>query len=464
MTIICSNAAQPRAERDPPGAGGKQRVSDKLGSGLQYIQVKPGRLLTQLLAGRNIKFPKEMKIIIPTIGSRGDVQPFIALAQGLEKAGYKTVLASHPVMKPLVESYDVTFEPIGPDIDLAERVAIIRQQARNAAIGLVQGMRFGFEMLEKSHADILALCKEADLVVVPTAIAAGKNEAEILGLPYLSVSFMPWAIPWDDPERPLFRRFLYKAMDGAIHLITTRPLNRIRKKQGLPPVGSEGFASKQLNLIPISPSIYDPNPLWESQHKVVGYWFVDEPSTWHPPENLSAFLENGEPPILVSLGAMSLGEIGARESVNLFVNAIQQVGVRAIIQGWDVGSRQNSLPPNIFAAESLPHSWLLPRCCGVVHHGGYGTTAAGFRAGIPALVIPHIADQFYWGQRVYELGIGPKPIRRVNLEINGLTASLSELARSDKFQNAALKLGEKIRSEYGIENAVKSIEEIFALK
>ena len=403
-----------------------------------------------------------MKIVIPTIGSRGDVQPFIALAQGLEKAGYATVLASHPVMKSLVESYGVTFEPIGPDIDLAERVAVIRQQARNVAIGLMQGMRFGFEMLEKSHADILTLCEKADLVVVPAAIAAGKNEAEILGLPYLSVSLMPWAIPWDDPERHLFKRLLYKAMDGAIHLITARPLNRIRKRQGLPPVGKEGFASKQLNLIPISPSIYAPNRYWESQHKVVGYWFADEPSTWCPPKNLLAFLENGEAPILISLGAMSLGEMGAKESINLFVNAIQQAGVRGVIQGWEAGTRQSSLPSNIYAAESLTHSWLLPRCRGIVHHGGFGTTAAGFRAGIPALVIPHIADQFYWGQRVYELGVGPKPIRRENLEINGLVASLSELMQNDNLQDTASKLGEKIRSEHGIENAVKLIEKTFA--
>jgi len=405
-----------------------------------------------------------MKIVIPTIGSRGDVQPFIALAQGLEKAGHEAVLASHPVMKSLVESHEVTFEPIGPDIDLAERVAVIRQKARNVVIGLIQGMRFGFEMLEKSHADILALCEEADLVVVPTAVATGKNEAERLKIPYLSVNLMPWAIPWDDPDRSIFKRTLYKAIDGVIHLITTRPLNRIRKRQGLPPVGKEGFESKQLNLIPISPSIYDPNPFWDSQHKVVGYWFADEPVTWHPPEDLLTFLINGGPPILISLGAMSLGDKGAEEAVNLFVSAIQQVEIRAIIQGWQTAVKQSTLPPNIFASESLPHSWLLSCCQGIVHHGGYGTTAASFRACIPALVIPHIADQFYWGQRVYELGVGPKPIRRTHLEINGLAASLFELVRNKNMKNTALKLGEKIRSENGVEHAVRMIEETFITK
>jgi UDP:flavonoid glycosyltransferase YjiC (YdhE family) len=126
-----------------------------------------------------------MKITIPTIGSRGDVQPFIALAQGLVEAGHSVTLASHPVMKSLVESHGVSFAPIGPDINLAEEAASIRHRARNSAIGLIQAMRFGFDMLEQCHDDILVQCREADLVVVPTAVAAGKNEAELLNLPYL---------------------------------------------------------------------------------------------------------------------------------------------------------------------------------------------------------------------------------------------------------------------------------------
>src|SRR5512136_2146037 len=109
-----------------------------------------------------------MRILIPTIGSRGDVQPFIALAQGLARSGHTVTLASHPVMQALVESHGVPFAPIGPDIDLAREVAAIRHRARNIAAGLISAMRFGFDMLERSHDDILALCREADLVVVPT--------------------------------------------------------------------------------------------------------------------------------------------------------------------------------------------------------------------------------------------------------------------------------------------------------
>ncbi len=294
-----------------------------------------------------------MKILIPTIGSRGDVQPFIALAQGLMQARHSVTLASHPVMKTLVTFYGVPFAPMGPDIDLAEEVATIRQQARNTTIGLIQGMRFGFKMLERSHQDMMALCREADLVVVPTAVAAGKNEAELSHLPYLSVNLMPWSIPWDDPARPFVKKVVYRALDGLIQLITTQPLNRIRRRQGLLPVGKGGFTSPRLDLVPVSPAVYAPNPLWEPQHRVVGYWFAETPAEWAPPADLLTFLEKGSPPILVSLGAMSLGKRDTLESASLFADAIQQAGVRAIVQGWEAGIKQMTLPPTFYAAGSL---------------------------------------------------------------------------------------------------------------
>jgi sterol 3beta-glucosyltransferase len=242
--------------------------------------------------------------MIPTIGSRGDVQPFIALAQGLMRAGHAVKLASHPMMKPLVEYHGVPFAAIGPDIDLAREVAAIRRRSRNVAVGLIRGMQFGFDMLERSHEDILVLCKEADVAIVSTAVAAGKNEAELMDLPYLSVTLMPWAIPWTDPERPLLKRVVYGAIDGLVSLITTRPLNRIRKRQGLPPVGEEGFTSPYLNLIPVSRVVYALNPHWAPRHRLVGYWFAEERGDWQPPEELLDFLEQGEPPLVISLGAI----------------------------------------------------------------------------------------------------------------------------------------------------------------
>lgn len=165
---------------------------------------------------------------------------------------------------------------------------------------------------------------------------------------------------------------------------------------------------------------------------------------------------------MVSLGAMSLGDDDALEAAGLFVGAIQQAGVRAIIQGWDAGLKQMSTPSTILAAGSMPHSWLLPHSSGIVHHGGFGTTAAGFRAGIPQLVIPHIVDQFYWGQRVHDLGVGLKPIPRTKLDSDGLADALDKLAHNDVLRAEASRIGEQIQSENGVKNAVHLIEETFS--
>jgi sterol 3beta-glucosyltransferase len=272
---------------------------------------------------------------------------------------------------------------------------------------------------------------------------------------------MPWAIPWTDPGRPLIKRVAYGLGDRLISLLTTQPLNRLRRRQGLPPVGKEGFTSPRLNLVPVSPAVFPPHPYWEPHHQLTGYWFAEAPREWQPTSVLASFLEHGESPLLISLGAMSMGDEDALENAALFVEGVQQAGVRAIIQGLEAGLKQLKLPETIFAAEPLPHSWLLPFCAGIIHHGGFGTTSAGLRAGVPHLVIPSIADQFYWGQRVRQLGVGLPFIPRPRLTCAGLAAALDELSKNSRLRTAATALGEQIRTENGVETAVSLIKETF---
>ncbi len=402
-----------------------------------------------------------MEIAIPTIGTRGDVQPFIALAQGLVAAGHSVTLLSHPVMGELVRSHGVQFAPVGPDVDLGVETAVIRDRSGIVLVGVMRAMQFSFDMLKRSHQDILAGCRGADLVVYSTQSAAGRNEADLLGIPAVSVQLMPWAIPVDDPGRPLYKRLGYGAMDQAVSLITTRPLNRLRREIGLAPVGAEGFASRHLNLVPVSPLVFEPNPGWATRNRQVGYWFADEPGDWQPDADLVSFLEGGEPPLVVSLGAMSLGGSSkARETAAMFIDVLQRLGIRAIVQGWDELLDQAALPQCLFKAGSIPHSWLLRRAAGLVHHGGFGTTAAGFRAGIPQLVIPHLVDQYSWGQHVHRLGVGPAPIARQRLEPEKLAAGLEELLGNPELAVAASQLGEGIRTEQGVQAAVGLIESL----
>lgn len=402
-----------------------------------------------------------MRIIIPTIGTRGDVQPYIALALGLQQAGHTVTLATHPIMRGLVEGYGVLFAPIGPDIDIGEEAARIRARSPNFLTGFMRVMKFSFSMLEQAYPTLLELCRSADLVIVSHS-ATGGMEADRLGLPRVSVTLMAEAIPVNNPEDSIFKRAVMKIAGAGMGLMMTRPLDAIRKRVGLPPIGPTGITSPELNLIPLSPHISPPNPLWEARHHLTGYWFAPAPETWSPPPDLVNFIAAGEPPLVVSLGAMALSGDDAYEAAQMTIAALQQVGARAVIQGWDEPMKHIHLPPSVYHAGSIPHDWLLPRASGLIHHGGFGTTAAGFRAGIPMLVIPHIIDQYLWGNKVAGLGVGPKPIDRAKLRAANMTDALRQMTSTD-MRSAARNLGMAIRSEPdGVSAAVDLIGEFLA--
>ena len=217
-----------------------------------------------------------MNIVIPTIGTRGDVQPYIALSLGLQRSGHAVTLASHPCMRALVESYGVNFAPIGPDIDIAHETAIIRGKSPHWMIGFMRVMKFSFSMLEQAHPDLLALCRDVDLVIV-SHTAAGSIEVDQLGKPTISVTLMPEAIPAKDPQDSFVKKMIMKVAGAGMGLMMTRPLDKIRKRVGVPKMGPTGITSQRLNLIPISPAITPPNPLWEKRHRVTGFWYAPAP-------------------------------------------------------------------------------------------------------------------------------------------------------------------------------------------
>lgn len=399
-----------------------------------------------------------MKIVIPTIGSRGDTQPYIALGQGLQRAGHQVVVASHLMMEELVTAHGVPFAPIGPDVDIGREAARMRGSSRNWLLGFRRVMHFTFAILEKAYPHILDLCRGADLVVVSHS-GAGSIAADALDLPEVSVTLFPQAIPAGDPSASVLRQAAGKLAGAGMAFFMTRPLNQIRKRLGLSPLGPEGITSKRLNLVPVSPTVAPPDPRWEPRHRVTGYWFVEERPGWSAPPELLHFLEAGEPPVVVSLGAMSLSGEDTFEAATMTVEALQAVGARAVIQGWDEALAGRALPRTIFYGGSIPHSWLLPQTACLVHHGGFGTTAAGLRAGIPAVVIPQIIDQFIWGRRVHELGAGPQPISRSKLTGERLASALERALGEDEMRDKAAAVGERIRAENGVAAAVSLIEE-----
>lgn len=402
---------------------------------------------------------KPISFLIPTIGSRGDLQPYIALASHLKEAGHHPIVASHPCMAGIARTYGVDFKPIGPDIDIGSEAAHMRANAPHWMVGMMRVMKFSFKMLEESHEDILALAKEAEVMIV-SHTSAGSIEADQLGLEKISVTLHPQAIPVDDPDDPLIKKVIGAAAGWGMNLMMKKPLDKIRKRLGLPAMGPEGITSKKLNLIPISPHVFPPESGWEDRHQMTGYWFAEPQQSWTPPEDLAAYLADGDPPAVISLGAMALGDADEDEIIDLTLAAVQKAGVRAIIQGWDSQLAERELPPEVFHAGSVPHTWLLPQACCFVHHGGFGSVAAAFQAGIPALVIPHIIDQFIWGQKVQELGVGAAPIARGKLGLENYSEALVKLVTDTTLRENAARLGEKIREEQGLENARRLIEAV----
>jgi sterol 3beta-glucosyltransferase len=399
---------------------------------------------------------KPMKIIVPAIGSRGDVQPYIALCQGLQWAGHEAILATNPTMRALVERYGVTCAPIGPPVDMGlEGARLYAQAGKHWWLGLWHTMQLSFRLVQDSHPDILALCREADAVVA-TDVAAGAAEAAKLGRQWVSATLQPVRIPKPLPS------FLSSVFWGIVGALMMAPMNRFRRRVGVEPVkGVSGTLSERLTMVPISPHVTPPDPQWPSYARVTGYWTAHPPETWTPPADLLAFLEAGDQPIAISLGAMSLAGEETRQAALLTLEATQQAGVRAVVQGWDEALADVDLPETIYHAGPMPHTWLFDRVGAIVHHGGFGTTGSVLRAGKPAVVVPHIIDQHLWARRVHELGVSPKPVPRAKLTAESLAEAITQATGDAEIRARAAKLGAQIRGEPdGITVAVRLIEEV----
>jgi UDP:flavonoid glycosyltransferase YjiC (YdhE family) len=198
-------------------------------------------------------------------------------------------------------------------------------------------------------------------------------------------------------------------------------------------------------------------PDWPERVHTTGYWFLDEGRDWLPPEPLERFLEAGEPPVYIGFGSMT-GHDPERVT-RLLLDAVRLSGRRAVLQsGWASLGSGAPLPDAVFLLDAAPHARLFPRMAAVVHHGGAGTTGEGLRAGVPTLIVPHMADQPFWGSRVAALGVGPAPIPRNRLTPERLANAIRQAATDPGMRERAVALGQRIRAQDGVGTAVALIE------
>jgi sterol 3beta-glucosyltransferase len=419
-----------------------------------------------------------MKITIIAIGSRGDVQPLVALGLGLKSNGHEVAVATHAIFKDVVQGNGLGFFLIKADPKKTLESRDGQEALKNGSNPLRSWIDFS-RMVRPSFIqtglDCLNGCEGSDLIIYsPFSTFFALHVAEKLNVPtmaaYLAPAHPTTQIPsFLSPTQGNLGRRLnllsWKIYELMVWFPYRAMINELRTRHlGLPPLGITSFQSRRreesLVLYGISPSVFPKPPDWGENIKVTGYWFLENETGWDPPDELLEFLSRGEPPVYVGFGSMTLHD---PQSVTAMVlKALKRSSQRGVLlNGWGcLGG--TDLPDSVIKIDSAPHGWLFPRMAAVVHHGGAGTTAAVLRAGKPSVIVPFFVDQPFWGRRVSELGAGTKPIPFKRLTVEGLASSINVAINSSDIQRRATELSEKILAEKGVANAVEQVENLLS--
>jgi sterol 3beta-glucosyltransferase len=418
-----------------------------------------------------------MRATINAFGTRGDVQPYVALGKGLKAAGHDVRITTHRIFEGFVREHGLDFSPTEGD----PKEILLQQAIADLGINPIRINRWLAEnfrpVMDSVFRATLEGAQGADVLLNSALSFAGWHVAEKLDIPAIAAYLQPMTPTrafhgMSSPLPPAWLPFR-----GAYNLLSTkfanqsffamsRPLTNACRVEvlGLPPLNASYYWGIDRASAPVpilygySPSVIPRPPDWGDFQHITGYWFLEDAQSYEPPVELRTFLDSGPPPVYVGFGSMVDHE--RQETTRIIVEALKLTGQRAILLGgWsDLGSAE--LPDSILRVDSVPHDWLFPRMAAVVHHGGAGTTAAGLRAGVPAVIVPFTVDQPFWAWRVHELGVGPKWILRKGLTAEKLAAAIDQAVHDQAMVQRAEELGRTIRSEDGPGTAVRLVEQL----
>jgi UDP:flavonoid glycosyltransferase YjiC (YdhE family) len=427
-----------------------------------------------------------MRINLLAAGTRGDVQPAIALGLGLKKAGFTVQLVAFEEFRPLAGMVGLDFFPLQSRVQELMKPSLTGMvDSGTAAFGILPVLLKLFrELFLQMTVDFLRASQEGDVLISNAATAMpAAAVAEKLDVPHIETSVFPgWptrafpSIFWPRPAsmesgekslraaaRGMFNLSTYVPMGWFVRLGFRPVIKHCRTEiLNLPPRAPRQSKRAEKPIPPVLAGFSEhvlPRPAdWGENIRVTGYWSLDTPA-YTPPPALQAFLECGLPPVYVGFGSMPSRD--PEQVATLVTRALTLAGQRGIIltgQGpMGCGMTQQGGNESVYFVDSIPHDWLLPRVAAVVHHGGAGTTAAGIRAGVPSVLIPILGDQLFWSQRVADLGVGVRPIPRKNLTAERLAAAIHQVVNDSFMRQRAAALGKKIRAEDGVGQAVRVI-------
>ncbi|KAF1836743.1 sterol glucosyltransferase [Decorospora gaudefroyi] len=424
-----------------------------------------------------------MNIVIQVVGSRGDVQPFIALGQELQKYGHRVRIATHNTFESFVHESNLEFYPIGGDPK-----ELMAYMVKNPGlIPSMKSLRQGdIQRKRDMIADMLHGCWQscispdlksdqpfvADAIIANPPSFAHVHCAQALGIPLHLMFTMPWSSTKAFPH-PL-ANFKGGEITTALINYASYGIVEFLTWQGLGDVINAFRSSLDLEHVPISvgpvlasalkiPFTYCwspalvPKPVdWPAHIDVCGFFFR-EPTPYTPPKDIDDFLHQGPPPVYIGFGSIVLDE-PAKMTAHI-LETIRVLGIRAIIsKGWsnlggDLPNNDNN--PDVLFIGDCPHEWLFQHVSAVVHHGGAGTAACGLRNACPTVVVPFFGDQPFWGDMIAAAGAGPSPIPHKTLTAENLTPAI-HFCLTREAKQAARALSAQMASERGVEAAVQS--------
>ncbi len=405
-----------------------------------------------------------MRVAIHTLGTRGDVQPYLALALGLKQVGHEVQIAAPSQFESFVSTHGVPFAHLP-----AEFLALMETPEAKAAMAGSAGFTAGFRMIKRfkpiGRKQLTAEWRAAQqfrpelIIYHPKAIAA-PHIAERLSCPAVLASPLPGFTQTAAFASPLvpFRSL------GPLNKLTHRVMADsayafFRKMIGEWRVTELHLARKPKKERRLRTTLYAysshvvPFPAdWPDTVAVTGYWFLEDRDNWQPDAQLLSFIEGGERPVYVGFG--SVPGIDPPSLTKLVLEALDRAGKRGILATGGGAIQPDLGIGHAHFIQDAAHEKLFPLMSACIHHGGAGTTGAALRAGKPNVVCPFFGDQRFWAGRIHDLGVGPAPIDARKLSVDRLAAAITEVTGSPSVQERASKLGEAIRKEDGVASAI----------
>jgi len=418
-----------------------------------------------------------MRILILTFGSRGDVQPYVALGAELRSRGHEVTLSTGRGFEAMIEAGGLAAAPLSADIrELLQTPEI--QSALHSFAGKVRAWRASRAMMRRQLDDMWEIARgfDPDLIVYhPKAFGAAllARALRCIAVPsFLQPAYVPTRVfpnlifPFADLG-PFGNRLSHALAFRLMRLATGAVLRGWCRDRpdfaGLAPAdpleGHDPRGRKVPRLHAHSRHLVPRPKDWAERERVTGYWFTDPDPGWQPPEALARFLTDAPPPVYFGFGSMPAEDAG--RVTRMVLEALERAGRRGLLAtGWG-GLEAAPQGDRVLVIEAAPHTWLFPRCAAVVHHGGAGTTHEALRWGRPQVVCPVFGDQPFWGRRIRALGVGPAPLPQKRLTAAALAAALSAVqdpamvARSEA-------LGAALRAEPGATAAAGLLETVAA--